>query len=189
MKARSISQVIATLLALPSLLVSQARVSNVSTLGFFADTLARRTPSWNAGGVQALVTALEGKWRFEVFSPNQTAPIASGQREMRLLDDSTKLAWTETSIGQSSVGNGVLGYNYATGAWYVVGAYTHEPDPVVLVGRADSSGHVLVLDPVEITNRPGPFVSSELRIVDTNQLEWVASDGRWRILFTRIGRS
>lgn len=198
MKARSITPVIAALLTAPRLLVCQSPpVSNTSTLGFF-DQIApfglrnllpsMKAPDLSTGGVQALVIALAGKWRFDVFSLNQAAPIASGQREMQLLDDSTKLAWTETFVGQSRVGTGMLGYNWATGAWYLVGAYTHDPDPVVLIGRADSSDHVLVFDPVEVTSRPGTYVSSKLRIVDASHLEWVASDGRWRVLFNRIGR-
>ena len=196
MKARSITLVIAALLTVPSLLVCQnPPVSNTSTFGFFTPTFglfalipSKKAPDSSTGGVQALVIALAGKWRFDVFSLSQAAPIASGQRDMRLLDDSTKVAWTETFVGQSRVGSGMLGYNSATGAWYVVGAYTHDPDPVVLIGRADSSDHVLVFDPVEVTSQPGVFVSSKLRIVDASHLEWAASDGRWRILFTRIGR-
>jgi hypothetical protein len=161
MQARSITLAVAALFTVPSLLVSQASPSNTQTLGSFVEIPSENAPGPSTGSVQALMIALAGKWRFDVFSLSQAAPIASGQREMRLLDDSTKLAWTETFIGQSRVGSGMLGYNSATGVWYLVGAYTHEPDPVVLIGRADSSDHVLVFDPVEVTSRPGAFVSSK----------------------------
>src|SRR5213083_2328707 len=138
MKARSGTCVIVALLALPGLLLSQAVVSNA--------------PPPSSGGVEALMIALAGKWRFDVYSDGHSVPVASGQREMRLLEDSTKLAWTETLVDpprigpfvgfsfmgnwtepvvdRSRAGNGVLGYNAATGAWYVLGSYSHEPNPL-----------------------------------------------------------
>jgi hypothetical protein len=175
MKVSSVISVIATLLAVPSLLVSQARVSSASA----------SSPS----GVEAVLASLAGTWQFDLYSPGGTAPVASGQREMRLLRDSTKLAWTETFAGQADVGSGLLGYNSATGAYYILGAYTHKPDPLVLIGRADSSGHTLRFDPLDVTSRPGTLVSSEIRLVDAEHFEWAASDGSWRAVFTRIGHS
>ena len=175
MKARSVTYLIVALLALPSLLPSQAVVSNA--------------PPLSNGGVEALMMTLAGKWRFDVYSGGHSVPVASGQREMRLLEDSTKLAWTETFVDPPRAGNGVLGYNAATGTWYVLGSYSHEPDPLVLIGRADPKGRSLVFDPVKTTSRSGTFVSSELRLVDAEHFEWVASDGGWRIVFTRISHS
>src|SRR3989442_15936139 len=58
---------------------------------------------------------------------------------------------------------------------------------MVQIGRADGSGRTILFDPatgnLEI---PGLLVASELRLVDTAHFEWVASDGRWRVVFTRI---
>ncbi len=175
MKARSVTYLIVALLALPSLLPSQAVVSHA--------------PPLSNGGVEALMITLAGKWRLDVYSDGHSVPVASGQREMRLLEDSTKLAWTETFVGQSRAGNGVLGYNAATGTWYVLGSYSHEPNPLVLIGRADLEGRSLVFDPLKTISRSGTFVSSELRLVDAEHFEWVASDGGWRIVFTRISHS
>lgn len=161
MKASSVAQLVATLLALPNILVSQAGPSSA--------------PGSSISGVKTVLTTLQGKWHFEVYSRGHTPPVASGQRDMRLLADSTKLAWTETetpleqphfgysffgyftadNVEQSPPGSGFLGYNANTGAWYVLGAYTHEPNPLVLMGRADSSGRTLIFDPLASTSQPG----------------------------------
>jgi len=109
---------------------------------------------------------------------------------MRLLSDSTKLVWTESFDTKSDTGTGILGYDSAKDVYYVLGAYTHEPHPMAQIGRADGSGRAILFDPasgnLEI---PGLFVASELRLVDATHFEWVASDGRWRVVFTRIGSS
>src|SRR6266700_1157574 len=118
-----------------------------------------------------------GKWRFDGYADGHSGPVASGHREMRLAEDSTKLAWTEPSVDPPRAGNGVLAYNAETDTWYVLGSYSHEPDPLVLIGRADPKGRSLVFDPVKTTSRSGTFVSSELRLVDAEHFEWVASDG------------
>jgi hypothetical protein len=175
MKRSSVTRLFAAFLLLPSVLVSQ--------------TGTLETPVTRISGVATVLIALEGKWHFDLYSRGDTLPIASGEREMRLLSDSTKLAWTETPADRPDAGSGILGYNAATDAWYVLGAYAHEPNPVVLVGRADRSGRILMFDPLEITSRPGTYVSSELRLVDAEHFEWVASDGAWRAVFTRVGHS
>jgi len=169
MKRSSVTSLFAAFLVLPSVLVSQT------------------------GTLKTPVTRISG--------------VATVLIKMRLLSDSTKLAWTETpvdrphrgtsvqgyrtaaNVDQSHAGSGFLGYNAATDAWYVLGAYAHEPNPVVLVGRADRSGRTLMFDPLEITSRPGTYVSSELRLIDAEHFEWVASDGGWRAVFTRVGHS
>jgi len=193
MKRSSVTSLFAAFLVLPSVLVSQ--------------TGTLKTPVTRISGVATVLIALEGKWHFDLYSRGDTLPIASGEREMRLLSDSTKLAWTETpvdrphrgtsilgyrtavNVDHSHAGSGFLGYNAATDAWYVLGAYEHEPNPVVLVGRADRSGRILMFDPLEITSRPGNYVSSELRLVDAEHFEWVPWDGGWRAVFTRVGHS
>jgi hypothetical protein len=193
MKRPSIIHLIAPVLTLPTLLASQAGVS--------------RAPLSSPDFVEAVMITLAGTWHFDLYLRDRTGPVASGQREMQLFGDSTKLAWTETVVGQgvgttsslgyftqpnldqSHVGSGFLGYNASTGDWYFLGAYTREPDPLVLIGRPDSSGRSLLFRPLEATSRPGTFVSSELRLVDTGHFEWVASDGRWRAVFTRIDHS
>lgn len=189
MKRSLVTHLFVALLIIPSVLASQA--------GDYQE----------AKGEQNVLIALQGKWHFDLYSGGRTVPVASGQREMRLLADSTKLAWTETPLdqpqvgrsflgywtethlGQLHAGTGLLGYNAVTGTWYVLGAYTHEPNPLVLLGRADRSGRTLVFNPLETTSGPGTFVSSELRLVDADHFEWVASDGRWRAVFTRIDHS
>jgi hypothetical protein len=111
---------------------------------------------------------------------------------MRLWSDSTKLTWTETFIGEPKTGTGVLGYNTATGAYYLLGALERQPSPMILIGRADSSGHALVFDAGSTdirVARPAIYARSELRLVDANHFEWVTFDGSWRGVFNRIGHS
>ena len=189
MKVLSVTYLFAALLTLPSLIDGQERQSNVSTVGRFAESPDKNASRSSPSEAEAVLLALVGRWHFDVYSQGRTVPAVSGEREMQLLDDSTKLAWTETFVGQSRVGSGTLGYNSATGAWYLLGVYTHEAYPVVLIGRRDPSTHALHFDPVEATGRPGTFVSSELRLVDAEHFHWVASDGGWRVVFTRIGPS
>jgi hypothetical protein len=165
---------VAAFLALPSLLVAQAGLSNSSLPS---------TP-------QGVLGLLAGTWHFDLYSRGATGPVASGQREMRLWADSIKLTWTETFTGQSKTGTGILGYNAATGAYYVLGALEHQPNPMILIGGADSSGHTVVFDVGSTDNRaakPAIYVSSELRLVDADHFEWVALDGSWRGVFNRIG--
>src|SRR2546427_9898981 len=78
---------------------------------------------------------------------SQTRPVTSGQRQMRLLGDSTKLVWTESFDTKSDTGTGILGYDSAKGVYYVLGAYTHEPHPMVQIGRADGSGRTIRFGP------------------------------------------
>src|SRR2546428_5857448 len=89
MKRSSVTSLFAAFLVLPSVLVSQ--------------TGTLKTPVTRISGVATVLIALEGKWHFDLYSRGDTLPIASGEREMRLLSDSTKLAWTETpSIGHTA---------------------------------------------------------------------------------------
>jgi len=111
---------------------------------------------------------------------------------MRLSGDSMKVTWSETVVGQSETGAGILGYNAATGAYYQLGAIEHEPSPMILIGRADRSGHTVVFDVASTDPRlakPGIYVTSELRLIDPDHFEWVTSDGRGRGVFNRIGHS
>ncbi len=141
---------------------------------------------------QGLLALLAGTWHFDLYSQASNGPVASGQREMRLLADSMKLTWRETVVGRSETGAGILGYNAATGAYYLLGAIEHEPSPMILIGRVDRSGHTVVFDVASADIRlakPGIYVTSELRLVDADHFEWVTSDGRGRGVFNRIGHS
>ena len=175
MKTRA-CYLVAAFLALASPLVAQAGQSD------------RSLPSTPQG----LLGLLAGTWHFDLYAQGSTGPIASGQREMRLWADSMKLTWTETFVGQSKTGTGILGYNAATGAYYVLGALERQPSPMILIGRADSSGHAVVFDAgsTEIrVARPGVYTTSELRLIDADRFEWVTLDGSWRGVFNRVGHS
>jgi hypothetical protein len=139
---------------------------------------------------QDLVAALAGSWKLELYQRGDSSPVLVGRRDMRLLQDSTKLLWTEVLRGRADTGSGVLGYNPTNRSYYLLGAYTHEADPIVLWGRADTSARSITFEPASsdavVVNRPGVFVSSQLRVIDANHFEWVAADGQWRAVFTRI---
>ncbi len=154
---------VAALVLLPRFVLGQAGQSN------------RSLPSTPQG----FLALLAGTWHFDLYSQGYHGPVASGQREMRLLADSMKLTWSET-------------YNTATGAYYQLGAVEHEPSPMILIGRVDRSGNTVVFD-VASTDarlaRPGIYVRSELRLIDPDHFEWVTSDGRGRGVFNRIGHS
>ena len=176
MNRRWISQVIVASSLASSPLLSQALTSNASLV---------TTPQ-----PRAVIAGLAGNWRFDLYQLGHTSPVASGQREMRLLRDSTKLVWTESFDTKSDTGTGILGYDSAKRVYYVLGAYTHEPHPTVLIGRADESGRTILFDPAAGNlETPGVLIASEFRLVDIAHFEWVASDGRWRVVFTRIGGS
>ncbi len=167
---------VAAFVVLPGLLVAQTSQSNKSLPS---------TP-------QGFLALLAGTWHFDLYSQGYDGPVASGQREMRLLADSMKLTWSETVIGRSEPGAGILGYNAATGAYYQLGAVEHEPSPMILIGHADRSGHAVVFDVASTDTRlakPGLYVTSELRLIDPDHFEWVTSDGRGRGVFNRIGHS
>src|SRR5260370_32214475 len=108
-----------------------------------------QTGQWNGSlpsTPQGLLGLLAGTWHFDLYSRGATGPVASGQREMRLWADSVKLTWTETFVGQSKTGTGILGYNAATGVYYVLGALERQPSPMILIGRADTSGDTVGFD-------------------------------------------
>lgn len=147
-------------------------------------------PSRVAAG--ELLRALAGTWQFRMYSAGRTDPIASGERVMHLMSDSTKLVWSETVVGQADTGTGVLGHNTATGAYYMLGVYTHRPNPVVLVGRLDPSVRTIAFDPAPTSlglARSGTFTASILHLIDENRFEWRAADGSWQAVFTRVGPS
>ncbi len=174
MNTRWVSHVIAAGFLASSSLQGQALTSNASLVS---------TPQ-----PQAVIAGLAGNWHFDLYQLGHTSPVASGERQMRLLSDSTKLVWTESFDTKSDTGTGILGYDSAKGVYYVLGAYTHEPHPTVLMGRAEGSGRTILFDPASGTlETPGLLIASELRIVDTAHFEWVASGGGWRVVFTRIG--
>ncbi len=167
---------VAALVLLPRFVLGQAGQSN------------RSLPSTPQG----FLALLAGTWHFDLYSQGYHGPVASGQREMRLLADSMKLTWSETVVGRSEPGAGILGYNTATGAYYQLGAVEHEPSPMILIGRVDRSGNTVVFDVASTDTRlarPGIYVRSELRLIDPDHFEWVTSDGRGRGLFSRIGHS
>jgi len=174
MKAPARYLIIVALLTLPGFLVAQTPQSNESL---------PITP-------ERLLAVLAGTWHFDEYSEGSPGPVGSGQREMRLSADSMKLIWTESFVGRSDNDTGILGYNSATGAYYVLGALTHEPSPMILIGRADRSGRAVVFDvastDIRLAKR-GIYVTSELRLLDADHFEWGASDGRGRVVFNRIG--
>jgi hypothetical protein len=170
MNTHSVTSVITAMFVFSSSLVSQARISSASPV---------REPD-------AIIPALAGSWRFDIYESGQTTPISTGRRQMRLLSDSTKLVWTETFNSRSDTGTGILGYDSRKGLYYLLGAYTHEPHPVAQVGRAGSSGRSVVFDSTSNVAVPGVFITSELRLVDSTRFEWIASDRSWRAVFTRI---
>src|SRR5213593_3722093 len=175
MNTRWISHVIVASSLASSPLLGEALTSNASLV---------TTPQ-----PRAVVAGLAGNWHFDLYQLGHTSPVASGQREMRLLRDSTKLVWTESFDTKSDTGTGILGYDASKGLYYVLGAYTHEPHPVVLSGRAKGAGRTILFDPAAGNlETHGLLIASELRIVDTAHFEWVASDGSWRVVFTRISR-
>src|SRR5437879_80712 len=89
MKRSSVTSLLAAFLTLPSVLVSQ--------------TGTLKTPVTRISGVETVLIALEGTWHFDLYSRGNTLHIASGEREMRLLSDSTKLAWKRLlSIGHTA---------------------------------------------------------------------------------------
>ena len=176
MKAHSITPaIVVALLITPASLAGQAREST--------------EPLPLSAEPRRLIPMLAGTWRFNIYSSTNSDPVSSGQRVMRLLSDSMKLAWTETFVGRADTGTGVFGYNSATAAYYVFGAYTDETDPFVLTGRADGSGDTILFDPLEGLGRGGNLIASSFRLIDPQHFEWIASDGRWRAIFTRVGHS
>jgi hypothetical protein len=134
-----------------------------------------------------LLAALAGTWKLEVYQHGKSTPVLSGRREMRLVQDSSKLAWTEI-IG-ADTGSGVLGYNITRGSYYLFGTYAHAADPIILSGRADTSTGSITFDlapaAAGVITRPGLFVTSKLRLIDIDHFEWTAQDGKWRAVFTR----
>ena len=157
-----ISCLVAATCVVSSPLVSQVHTSDASA------------PS--APRPQAVIAGLAGVWHFELFQPGRKNAVAAGQRRMRLLSDSTKLVWTESSETTSDTGTGILGYDSAKDLYYVLGAYTHAPHPMVLLGRADGAAHTILFDQAAGNlETPGLLVQSELRIVDASHFEWVAS--------------
>ena len=74
----------------------------------------------------------------------------------------------------------------------MLGALTHEPSPMILIGRADRPGRAVVFDVASTDTRlakRGIYVTSELRLVDADHFEWGTSDGRGRVVFSRSGHS
>jgi hypothetical protein len=132
---------------------------------------------------------LAGTWSFAVYQSAGEAPVATGRREMRLLADSLKLAWTESYDGRPATSDGFLGYDERAGTYYLLGVQSGDPAPMFLVGRAEEGA--IRFDPAKspagIGNRPGVFVASDVRVVDRAHFEWTAVDGRWRVEFTRVG--
>jgi hypothetical protein len=176
MKAHSIAHaIVVALLIAPASLAGQVRKST------------ERVPL--SAEPRSLISMLAGTWRFNIYSSTNTDPVSSGQRVMRLLSDSMKLAWTETFGDRADTGTGVFGYNSATAAYYVFGAYTDETDPFVLTGRADGSGDTILFDPLEGLGHGGNLIASSFHLLDPQHFEWIASDGRWRAVFTRVGHS
>lgn len=176
MNTRSLNSAIAALFLLSTPLVGQGRISSPTR---------QSVPE-----PHTIIPELAGNWRFDIYQSGRTTPIATGRRQMRLLSDSTKLVWTETFNTSSDTGTGVFGYDSRKGVYYLLGAYTHEPHPVFQIGRAGNSGRIVLFDST-LSNVafPGVFIPSEVRLVDSTHFEWVASDGRWRAVFTRISGS
>ena len=140
---------------------------------------------------ETLLSSLAGTWRFQMFSADRADPVGTGQRVMQLMSDSTKIAWSETRDGQSDIGTGILGHNSNTGTYYLLGTYTHDPNPIVLVGIVGDSNRTIAFEPVPSTfgfTPAGVFTTSELRFVNANTFEWIAADRSWHVLFTRTGR-
>ena len=157
-------------------------------MSLLRDAGARKQSPPNALAAEGFLAALAGTWQFRMYSADRTTPITSGERVMDETNDSTKLAWRETIVDQADFGTGILGYNAATGAYYMLGVYTHRPNPVVLVGRLDSSFRSITFDPAANLGlaRPGIFTPSVLQLIDENRFEWRAADGSWRAVFIRV---
>ena len=138
---------------------------------------------------RALIKELAGAWRFAIYHPGDPNAVATGRRDMRLMADSLKLVWTETFDTTPNGGTGILGYDAAKGAYFVVGAYANTQAPFLLVGQVDSAGRTVTFRPIpntpSLSSADGALIDSELHLIDAQHFEWTAYDGRWRVVFTR----
>jgi hypothetical protein len=137
---------------------------------------------------KTVMSRLAGTWQFALYQNGRNTPVSTGRREMHLLADSLKLAWTETFDGRVAGGSGFLGYDDGAGAFYLMGVQAGVRSPMFLVGHAgDGAIHFdPAASPAGLANRPGVYVASSVRMVDRDHFEWLAADGRWRVEFTRV---
>ena len=148
-----------------------------------------RTASTDSATGSSAIVRLAGSWSFVVYTADAPdTPVATGRREMTLLADSLKVAWTESYDARSGTSSGFLGFNPRARKYYLMGVSSNRPDPMYLVGTATAAGIEFHprQSPGGVGNRPGLYIASELRMIDDDHLEWRAVDGRWRAVFRRV---
>ena len=136
-----------------------------------------------------VIPRLAGTWSFEMFVSGRDYPVGKGQREMRLLADSTKLSWTDEFEGSPAEGAGLLGYDERFTTFYYTSVQTYQSTPVFILGYSKDS--TIVWNPArtaEIWDSEGlgTYIVSELHLIDADHFEWVAVNGAWRVEYTRV---
>jgi hypothetical protein len=136
-----------------------------------------------------LIPRLAGTWSFEMFVRGRDYPFGKGQREMKLLADSTKLLWTDKYDGSPLTGAGLLGYDERFSAFYLMSVQTNQSTPAFILGYSKDS--TIVWNPArtaEIWDDQGlgTYIVSELRLIDADHFEWVAVNGAWRVEYARV---
>lgn len=168
---------------LRALCVAAVALAGVSGLAGAQDTTRPMRPG-------DMIPQLAGTWSFEMFVRGRDYPFAKGQREMRLVADSTKLLWTDEFDGTSTTGAGLLGYDERFAAFYLMSVQTDHSTPTFILGyRRDGT---VVWDPARTSEiwddqRLGTYIVSELRLIDADHFEWVAVNGAWRVEYARVG--
>ncbi|HEX4627271.1 MAG TPA: DUF1579 family protein [Gemmatimonadales bacterium] len=140
---------------------------------------------------RGMLRTLVGTWRFEVrFAGNFTgAADASGTRVVKPLFDDLRVEWTEELDHSRSKGQGVLGFDPATGRFFSSAIYSAGAAPEVLTGILDAAEPFIAFSPVALTpdadRGQDRMRSCVFMLVDENHFTWAARDRAWRAVFTR----
>lgn len=137
-----------------------------------------------------ILETLPGRWSFTL------GKNTSGHREITVLYPDMVLKWSEVFDGRDVVGDGFLGWNSETGAFFSMAVHNRAGEYGHMTGRLADSGHVIEWTPA--VPKPGrkPF-KSIFELVNGDEFTSTAlvqnEDGQWEkswiARFTRKGAS
>lgn len=140
---------------------------------------------------RGIVHELVGTWRFDIWFAGNFGgtPDATGTRTVTPLFDDLRLQWTERLDHSAVEGQGIIGFDPASGRFFSSAVYSAGSTPDFLTGTLDGAEPLVTFSPIgmspDSSSAERAMHSFSLTMLDHDHFRVAALDHGWRAVFTR----